>query len=115
MSDAEGSGLVVACPRVKTYGSVQKVCTRNVMSLRRPSSCSTIVTNLEVQDTDFLDTPILSCSSQVVLCPLEDLTSFPIALAVLCMLVTPQPMIDINSVFIDSGDLFHVIGSGRFY
>ncbi len=39
------------------FGCVQKVCTWNVMSLRRPCSCNTIVTNVEVQDTDFLDTP----------------------------------------------------------
>ncbi len=30
-------------------------------SLRHPLSCNTIVTNLEVQDTDFLDTSV--CSS----------------------------------------------------
>ncbi len=41
------------------YGVVQKVCTRNVTSVRRSLSCSTFVTNLEVQDTDFLDTPII--------------------------------------------------------
>ncbi len=33
------------------------MCTRNVTSLRHPFSCNTIVTNLEVQDTDFMDTP----------------------------------------------------------
>ncbi len=42
---------------LSTKGCVQQVCTRNVMSLRHPLSCNTIVTNLEVQDTDFLDTP----------------------------------------------------------
>ncbi len=41
-------------------GGVQKVCTRNVTSLRHSSSCNTIVTNVEVQDTEFLDTPILT-------------------------------------------------------
>ncbi len=40
------------------YGGVQKVCTRNVTSLRRRLSCNTVVTNLEVQNTDFLDAPI---------------------------------------------------------
>ncbi len=40
-------------------GCVQKVCTRNMTSLRCPSSCNTVVTNVEVQDTDFLDTPKL--------------------------------------------------------
>ena len=53
---AEAVGALVnpRCPD----GGVQKVCTRNVTSLRRPFSCNTIVTNVEVQDTDFLDTPI---------------------------------------------------------
>ncbi len=40
------------------FGCVQEVCTRNVTTLRRSFSCNTDVTNLEVQDTDFLDTPI---------------------------------------------------------
>ncbi len=41
-----------------TYGRVQKVCTRNATSLRHPCSCNTVVTNVEVQDADFLDTPV---------------------------------------------------------
>ncbi len=49
--------IVLLCI-VSSFGCVQKVCTRNVTSLRRPSSCNTVVTNVEVQDTDFLDTPI---------------------------------------------------------
>ncbi len=47
----------------RSCGCVQKVCTRNVTSLRRSFSCNTIVTNLEVQDTDFLDTPMFRESS----------------------------------------------------
>ncbi len=46
------------------YGCVQKVCTRKMTSLRRPSSCNTFVTNLEVQDTDFVDTPICDFNLQ---------------------------------------------------
>ncbi len=42
-------------------GGVQKVCTSNVTSLRRSFSWNTIVTKVEVQDTDFLDIPILFC------------------------------------------------------
>ena len=41
------------------YGGVQKVRTRKMTSLRRPCSCNTVVTSVEVQDTDFLDTSIL--------------------------------------------------------
>ncbi len=44
----------------RKYGDVHRVCTRNVTSLRRRFSCNTDVTNVEVQDTDFLDTPIWS-------------------------------------------------------
>ncbi len=40
------------------FGCVQKVGTSNVTSLRRRRSFNTVVTNVEVQDTDFLDTPI---------------------------------------------------------
>ncbi len=49
-----------AC-EISRSGGVQKVCTRNVTSLRCPSSCNTVVTNVEVQDTDFLDTPMWTC------------------------------------------------------
>ncbi len=51
----------------RSYGGVQKVCTTNGTSLRRRFSCNTIVTNVEVQDTDFLDTAISSCASLLLL------------------------------------------------
>ncbi len=51
------------------FGGVQQVCTRNVTSLRRPFSCNIIVTNLEVQDKDFFDTPI--CSLRLICVFLE--------------------------------------------
>ncbi len=49
---------VFFCFSGQRNGGVQKVCTRSVTSLRRPFSCNIIVTNVEVRDTDFLDTPI---------------------------------------------------------
>ncbi len=51
-------GVVIFAQVQGYYGCVQKVCTRNGTSLRRRRSCNAIVTNVEVQDTDFLDTPI---------------------------------------------------------
>ncbi len=56
--DAENVTSCASGRRRQRCGGVQQVCTRKVTSLRRSLSCNTIVTNVEVQDTDFLDTPM---------------------------------------------------------
>ncbi len=50
--------------------SKKSVITRNVTSFRRSFSCNTIVTNVEVQDTDCLDTPIFHICTDYISCPL---------------------------------------------
>jgi hypothetical protein len=56
---SSSSSPAFATHKTQRCGGVQKVRTRNVTSLRRPCSCNTVVTNLEVQDTALLDTPKL--------------------------------------------------------